>query len=186
MNNRFMQPTGCMKQINLINTFRKLWEQHIMWTRSFIISTAASLGDLPFVTKRLLKNPEDFANELQKFYGPVKAKKFGDLLSAHLQIGAKLVSSMKAKDTKSVEEYKKKWVQNADEIALYLSSINPFWNKQEWENMLHEHLRTTENEARYRLSAQYPADIAEYDEIENQALKMADYMSSGIRKQFHI
>jgi hypothetical protein len=185
-NSRYSRPTSCVKQISLLNTFRKLWEQHVMWTRSFIISTAASLGDLQLVTKRLLRNPSDFANELQKFYGPDKSKKFETLLTEHLLIAAKLVNAVKAKDPKSAEDARKKWYQNADEIALFLSSINPYWSKQEWENMLYEHLKMTENEAKYRLSSQYASDIAEYEEIENQALKMADYMVEGIRKQFRL
>jgi len=188
MNNSSMNnySTSCAKQMHLVKTFRKLWEEHVMWTRSFIISTASSLGDLQAVTKRLLRNPEDFASELQKFYGPDKSKKFEALFTEHLQIAAKLVNAVKAKDAKSVEEYRKKWYQNADEMALFLSSINPHWGKQEWQTMLYDHLKMTENEVKYRFSMQYASDIAEYDEIENQALKMADYMADGIRKQFRL
>ena len=43
--------------LEITNTLRKLWEQHIMWTRSFIISTAENLGDVELVTERLLGNP---------------------------------------------------------------------------------------------------------------------------------
>lgn len=46
---------NCEKIIILNNEFRKLWEQHIMWTRSFIISTVNDLGDIDFVTKRLMR-----------------------------------------------------------------------------------------------------------------------------------
>lgn len=30
----------CARQIDLINTFLKLWEQHIMWTRSLALEMA--------------------------------------------------------------------------------------------------------------------------------------------------
>jgi len=176
----------CRKQINLINTFRQLWEQHVMWTRSFIISTASNLGDLQMVTKRLLRNPTDFANELRPFYGDDAARKFEALLTDHLLIAARLVNHAKDGDMDAVKDDRKKWYENADEIANFLSSINPYWSKREWQAMLYEHLKMTESEATKRLTSQYAADIAQYDEIENQALKMADYMANGIMKQFNL
>jgi len=42
----------------------------------------------------------------------------------------------------------------------------------------------TEAEAVYRLQKKYAEDIAEYDQIEQQALVMADTMSIGMIKQF--
>ena len=174
----------CSDRIYLTNLFRKLWEQHIMWTRSFIISTAANLGDLQLVTKRLLRNPSDFASVLQKYYGIPKAEKFKQLFTEHLTIAAQLVNAAKQGDSGNVEIYRKKWYANADEIAAFLASINPFWSKESWQKMLYSHLKLTENEAVYRLKAQYALDIAIYDEIEKEALEMADAMTEGIIKQF--
>ena len=174
----------CRKIIDLTNTFRKLWTQHVMWTRSFIISTAANLGDLDFVTKRLLRNPSDFADVLKKYYGAEKAQKFASLLTEHLTIAARLVNAAKAGDMDTVKEERKKWYSNADEIANYLASINPYWSKNEWKLMLYDHLKLTENEAVERLTGQYEKDVALYDVIEEEALMMADYMAKGINKQF--
>ena len=80
----------------------------------------------------------------------------------------------------------KKWYENADAIAAFLAGISPFWNTQEWRNMLYEHLRPTKNEAVYRLSGQIAAEIAQYESINNSALKMADYIAEGIEKQFRL
>jgi hypothetical protein len=44
----------------------------------------------------------------------------------------------------------------------------------------------TENEAVERLNGKYEQDIKQYDPIENSALKMADYMYTGIVKQFKL
>ena len=157
-----------------------------MWTRSFIISTAAALGDLSMVTQRLLRNPADFANVLRPYYGYENAMKFEALLKDHLLIAAKLVNDAKVGNTAAADEDRKEWYQNADQIAEFLAGINPYWSRQVWQSMLYDHLKATENEAVYRLTGQYAADIAEYDQIENQALSMADYMAEGIRKQFHM
>ena len=176
---------NCARRIDITNQFRKLWEEHVMWTRSFIISTAANLGDLPYITQRLLRNPGDFAAVLQKYYGEEKASKFGQLLTDHLKIAADLVNDSKAGNTAAADIAREKWYQNADEIAVFLSSINPFWSRRMWQSMLYNHLKLTETEAGMRLNGQYASDVALYDEIESQALDMADLMADGIIKQFN-
>jgi len=47
-------------ELDLRNTMRMLWEQHIAWTRMTIISIAEDLPDVDLVINRLLRNPSDF------------------------------------------------------------------------------------------------------------------------------
>lgn len=179
-----MQRNGSsQRQVCLMNTFRELWVQHVMWTRSFIISTAEDLGDLDLVTKRLLRNPCDFANLLKSFYGEEKANKFQKLFEEHLLIAADLVNAAKAGNTRAADMARKKWYHNADQIVNFLAGINPCWSQREWKNMMYEHLHMTEKEATLRLNCKYADDIRIYDDIECQALKMADTMSQGIINQ---
>lgn len=173
------------RQIGLSNELRRLWMEHVMWTRSFIISTAANLGDLQFVTNRLLRNPADFAEMLRPLYGDDIAMKFKNLLTQHLMIAGDLVNAAKAGDTKTADEKRKKWYENADAIANFLSEINPYWNRNIWQTMFYDHLKMTENEAVQILTGQYDQSIAQYDAIQKEALEMADYMTSGIIKQFN-
>ena len=180
------QSMDCRRRIDIINMFRKLWEQHIMWTRSFIISTEANLGDLQYVAKRLMQNPSDFSKALAPYYGEMNAKRFESLLTDHLAIAARLVNAAKAGNTELVNAERAKWYANADAIADFLASINPNWSKNEWRMMLYDHLKLTEDEAVKRLTGEYAQDVALFDVIEDQALLMADNMANGIIKQFHI
>lgn len=173
-------------QVNLISVFRKLWEQHSMWTRSFIVSAVASLKDLEQVTKRLLRNPSDFGKQLSKYYGNKKASDFEKLLREHLLIAADLVNAAKAGKSSITQEARKRWYKNADEMAAFLRSINPYWDEKQWRSMFYKHLEMVEREATLRLQGQFSSDIMEYDNLEEQALMMADFMSQGIIKQFNI
>ena len=116
----------------------------------------------------------------------MNANEFEELLRNHLLISGKLVTDAKAGDTNAAAEDRRNWYANADEIADFLARINPYWSKQEWQSLLYDHLKMTEDEATYRLSGQYAQDIMIYALIEDEALKMADYMSQGIIKQFRI
>ncbi|MGI5935595.1 MAG: acetylglutamate kinase [Oscillospiraceae bacterium] len=186
MFNSFTNNGLTCSQLQLSNTIRRLWFEHVLWTRFFIVSTAFDLPDLQPVTERLLQNPEDFARELAPLYGRQTSSQFRQLLTDHLLIAAELVNAAKAGDTAKVESERRRWYANAEDIADFLSAINPFWNKRTWRNLLFEHLRMTENEAVLTLSGQYRESIREYDSIQSQALQMADVMTRGIIRQFRI
>lgn len=171
-------------EIDLMNNMRMLWEQHGVWTRSAITSILLNLPDVDLVTKRLLRNPKDFQIALQQFYGNENASKFGDLLKDHLVIASEIVKAAKNGDENAVTNAEKRWYENADEIAVLFSSINPYWSKEEWQRMLYGHLQLVKSEALDILNKNYEQGIVTYDKIEKQALEMADMMTQGIVKQF--
>lgn len=158
--------------------------EHAVWTRSTIMSIIFDLPDEDVVTKRLLRNPVDFGNALEPFYGRSIALKFSDLLRDHLVIAAELVKAAKAGNKQAADAAEKRWYDNADQIAIFLSKINPYWSQEEWKTMLHQHLSLVKSEATTILNKDYAAGIDVYDKIENQALGMADVMTEGIIKQF--
>lgn len=170
--------------VMLNNTIRELWQEHILWTRLFIISSVSELADLELVTERLLRNPQDFGKVLRIFYGKDIVDKFVNLFTDHLLIAADLVNYAKAGDNQGAEKARKEWFANADEIAAFLASINPHWSQSEWRRMLYDHLEKTEMEAVFRLTQRYAEDIANYENIESMAMMMADEMTNGIIKQF--
>jgi len=52
--------------------------------------------------------------------------------------------------------------------------------------MLYDHLRMTENEAVQTLNRRYAESIAQFDAIQEQALRMADEMGYGIIRQLRL
>jgi hypothetical protein len=61
--------TAAPKEAAFHDAMRKLWEEHITWTRVFIISAAADLPDKDAATQRLLQNQVDIGNAVKPFYG---------------------------------------------------------------------------------------------------------------------
>lgn len=186
MSNQFTNNGMTGSQLKLSNTIRRLWIEHVLWTRFFIVSTAFSLPDLNFVTERLLENPDDFARELSPLYGEQTAMQFDQLFTDHLLIAAQLVNAAKSGNTAETEKQRKRWYANANEIAGFLASINPFWSERVWRELLFDHLAMTEDEAVYMLTGQYERSIEEYDAIQAEALEMADVMTNGLIRQFRI
>lgn len=170
--------------MELSNTLRRLWMEHVFWTRLFIQSTLNTTADLDDVTARLLRNPTDFAAVLRPLYGNQAAAQFESLLRDHLTIAAQLVNAVKAGDANAYNAQRLKWYANADALATFLAEINPYWNMRDWQKMLYDHLYMTEEEVMQYAGKDYAASIRQFDDIQREALEMADMMATGIMRQF--
>ncbi|MEK4424630.1 hypothetical protein MHI10_05795 [Solibacillus sp. FSL K6-1523] len=163
---------------------RLLWLEHVNWTRMTIISIVFQLPDFPFVEQRLLQNATDLGNCLRPFYGDQIADHYAKLIQEHLVLAAELVTAAAKGDTATAEAKEKAWYKNADEIAFFLSSINPYLSKEALQKMLYKHLELTKTEAVTMIQKNYKADVAIFDAIEAEALAMSDMIASAIVQQF--
>lgn len=169
---------------DLMNYMHILWEEHVIWTRMAIMGLVHNLPETDLILKRLLRNPADFANVLEHFYGQEAAQTFAQLLTDHLTIAAQLVKDAMSGDTQAFAATEKKWYDNADEIAAFLGSINPYWKEDDWSAMMHDHLDLLKQNVSDMIAGNYEASIDIFDDIEQQALEMADVMAEGIVMQF--
>jgi hypothetical protein len=163
---------------------RKLWEDHVTWTRLYIVSAIARLPDVDATAGRLLQNQDDIANAMAAFYGDDAGHTFGGLLRDHIAIAGELVAAAKSGDQAAVATQHDRWYANADQIAEFLADANPAWPVDTVERMMRTHLDQTLAEATARLQGDWIADIAAYDEIHLHILDMADALADGIVAQF--
>ena len=170
--------------IDLRLGMRKLWEDHITYTRNYIISALADLEDTGKVAERLLKNQDDIGNAIKPIYGDEAGIKLALLLRDHILVATEVVKAAKAGNNEELAKANKKWEANADDIATFLSGANPNWPKQDLVNMLYKHLELTTGEVVSRLKKDWVADIDYYDKGHEHMLMFADALTDGIVKQF--
>ncbi len=167
------------------NAMRKLWEDHVTWTRLYIISVAHDLPDKDATAQRLLANQSDIGNAIKPFYGDAAGDKLTALLKDHILGAADLLAAAKAGDQSKVESASTKWYDNADAIATFLSSANAKnWQLATMKEAMKAHLDQTLKEAVDRLQGKYADDIKDYDAVHTHILGMADALSNGIIAQF--
>jgi hypothetical protein len=163
---------------------RKLWEDHVTWTRLFIVSAIADLPDVEATAGRLLQNQADIGASIATFYGEEAGTALTDLLREHILVAADLVGAARAGDDDAVTAQRALWYANADEIARFLAAANPAWPFETMSEMMRMHLDQTLDEATARLNQNWEADIAAYDDIHDHILVMADALADGIITQF--
>jgi hypothetical protein len=173
------------KAQRLHDGMRKLWEDHITWTRLAIVSFAAGSPDLQATENRLLRNQADIASAIRPYYGNAASTKLRGLLRQHILGAVALLQAAKANDTAALGTAHDAWYANGNQIADFLSSANPRnWPRGEMRSMMKSHLDETLKEAVDHLNGRFTADVADYDAIHKTILEMADMLSDGIVAQF--
>jgi hypothetical protein len=163
----------------------KLWEDHIVWTRMVIVDFAAELPDLKTAEARLLRNQADIGNAVKPYYGRAAGNKLTSLLRTHILEAVPVLQAAKAGDKGSLTRALAAWSSNAHQIAVFLSKANPRnWPLGMMSAMMKQHLALTTKEAVARLTGNWSADVAAYDQVHAEILQMADMLSTGVIRQF--
>jgi hypothetical protein len=178
-------PELTAKAVTLRTDMRKLWEDHITWTRLAIISLVAGTPDTSATLARLLRNQTDIGNAIKPYYGAAAGSTLTKLLRAHILIAADVVAAAKAGDQAKLAAAQARWTANADQIAATLHSVNPrFWPLATMKAEMHMHLKLTAAEAVARIQGKWTADVAAYDRVHDHILHMSDLLAAGIVDQF--
>ena len=173
------------EELALRQEMRRLWEDHVTWTRLAVISLTTDAPDTQATVARLLRNQTDIGNAIKPFYGASAGTQLTTLLREHILIAADLIAAVRTGDQAAVTAQQSRWTRNADEIAAFLSRANPTsWKPAETRTMMRAHLRLTTDEVLARLKADWTADVRAYDRIHRQILHMADMLSDGLVAQF--
>ena len=163
---------------------RKLWTDHVVWTRDYIIAAIGDQPDAQAAANRLMKNQDDIGNAVGKVYGAAAGQQLATLLKEHISIAVDLIKAAKAGDKAGQQAADAKWSANGVAIADFLSKANPNWPRATLVTMMNVHLATTTNEVVARLNKKWDEDVRAFDAVYDHILMMADALSDGIVKQF--
>ena len=101
------------------------------------------------------------------------ANRIKNLLTEHLSIGKDLIVALKNNSQRLANELNDKWYKNANEMANFFSSINPYYSREKLRDMLYDHLELTSDEVDARLN-----------KVQQELLNMSQYFVDELVKQF--
>jgi hypothetical protein len=163
---------------------RKLWTDHVVWTRGYIVAAVGDQPDAQAAAARLMKNQEDIGAAVAGFYGKAAGDALTGLLKEHITIAVDIITAAKAGNKTAQQQADAKWHRNGEDIADFLSKANPNWPRATLVDMMNSHLATTTNEVVARLTKDWAGDVKAYDLVYEHILTMADALTDGIVKQF--
>jgi hypothetical protein len=187
---RGSEDTNEIQALAFHDQMRKLWEDHITWTRLAIVNVAdgAPGTETSLTVGRLLQNQVDIGNAVKPFYGDAGGNALTALLQAHINLAAEILVVAKTgglQNNPALNDAVVRWYANANDIAAFLHDANPKnWPLNVAQAMLKTHLDLTLKEAVAHLTSDFAGSVVAYDQVHSQILGLADFLSSGIMKQF--
>src|SRR5438309_7259649 len=163
---------------------RRLWADHVIWTRQYIVAAVAGSPDAREGAGKRLRNQEDIGNAIVPFYGEEAGAKLTELLKDHILIAVDAIAAAIADDERLFRRLDRRWRENADDIAAFLAGANPNWPEEDLQDLLGQHLKLTKRELLARFDKEWTEDVERFDDILTEILTMSDALAAGLAAQF--
>ena len=94
--------SAILNRVAFNQEMRKLWEDHITWTRLYVVSVAGNLPDQAPTAARLFQNQVDIGTAITPFHGDAAGNQLAGLLHDHIALAAQLLAAAKAGDANGI------------------------------------------------------------------------------------
>jgi len=177
------------KVANLRMALRDLYINHIFWVRSLVLSTR--LGEKKAVSEADeygLENAKAIGLSISPFYGQAAAEKFSSLFVGHYSAVKKYMSAAFANGFRGNAALKKtalnSLMQNAAEIAAFVSSANPNLPKATVNGLLVTHVQQHVMSIDAMAKKDWSREADMWDPMVKEIYALSDALADGIAKQF--
>jgi len=169
------------EQMNQIYNIRMFWFDLTDWVRAFMLSKYNDVGNEDEVYARLQQVVADYVNNLNQFFGEtIVVNELQLELNAYIDLIDSLITAQKEGNTEEIDRITRLLYQNANDRAASVSSINPYWDENEWRTRLNNNLRSTLDESTMFLTGDYARNLDIFSTLMDQAESSSDYFAQGL------
>ena len=167
-------------QMNLINDFRTLWRDMVIWLRSYMVSTTTGFSNLPAIINRLYRIPRTFYDKFAPYFGEVKSEELAHLILMYIVNIQTLVNAEISNDQTAADFAVRNLHRYTEEMAGCLEGFNPYWSKDQWVNLLGNLTSMIIQEIIALLEEEYELELDIRERMLSHALVLGDYMAGGV------
>ncbi len=167
-------------QMNLINDFRTLWRDLVIWMRSYMVSAITGFSNLPAIVNRLYRIPQTLNDKLIPFFGEVNSEEAAHLMLMYIVSAQALINAQIGKDQAAADQAARDLYRYGEELAAAFARLSPFWSKEMWQYLLSSLTNMGIQEAMALLNQEYELELDIRDRILRHALILGDYTASGV------
>jgi hypothetical protein len=164
---------------------RDLWIGHIFWVRN--VSVAAIDGNdaaIKAAEQQSITNAQAIAASIEPFYGAGAKDSFFKLIAGHYGgVKAHLVAAVRG-DAAAQAKATQALTSNVEEIATFMSKVNPYLPKEAVQGLLLAHGSAHIQQIQRLKDRKYEAEAQTWEEMKKHVYQIADATADALAKQF--
>ena len=135
---------------------RKLWSDHVIWTRQYIVAAVAETPDAGPRQVACSRTRRTSARRSCRYYGDGAGDRLTELLKEHIMIAVDLVAAAKSGDQAAFAQHDARWTANIEEIARSSPAPTRTGPRRTSSTCSPLHLKLTKDEAVARITVTGP------------------------------
>ncbi len=166
-------------------TLRDLWVGHIFWVRHVVSNIATNdPEERDAAEKEVVANTKQIASTMTPFYGAVASEKLYRLLDANIGAVREYSEATVAGDKRRQDAALALLASNADDIADFLSHLNPYLRKETVRGLIAAHGAHHVLQINQYKAKEYAHLGATWPMMRQHIYVIADTMTTALVKQF--
>lgn len=164
---------------------RDLWIGHVFWTRNVVVAALAGDSAAKQTSeKQAVANAQAIAGTIEPFYGAAAKEQMFTLLKGHYGAVKAYLEASLAKNEKQQSEATSKLLDNAGEIATFLSRANPHLPKATLDELLQAHGGHHISQIQQLQAKDYAGEAKTWAEMSQHMYVLSDALADALAKQF--
>ena len=166
-------------------TLRDLWVGHIFWVRHVVSNIATNdPEERDAAEKEVVTNTKQIAHTMVPFYGEVASEKFYRLLDGNIDAVREYSEATVAENKQQQDAALAHLAANADEIADFLSHLNPYLQKDTVRALIATHGAHHVLQIKQYKAKNYAPLGATWPMMRQHIYVIADTLTTALTKQF--
>ncbi len=166
-------------------TLRDLWVGHIFWVRHVVSNIATNdPEERDAAEKEVVTNTKQIAHTMAPFYGEVASEKFYRLLDGNIGAVREYSEATVAENKQQRDAALAHLASNADEIADFLSHLNPYLHKDTVRSLVATHGAHHVLQINQYKKKDYAPLGATWPMMRQHIYVIADTLTTALAKQF--
>ena len=164
---------------------RDLWVGHAFWVRSVVGETLAGNAAAASAAENgAVANAKQIAGAMEAYYGKAASEKVFGLLGGHYGAVKQYLAATVANSSEQQDGARKAMLDNAEQIAVFLSSANPNLPIDGLRGMLLAHGGHHVQQIQQLRAKQYAEEAQTWEAMKNHMYGIADALTGAIALQF--
>lgn len=180
MKNAFNPQCITYSQMSLIFNSRMYFRRLAAWTRVYLLSRYLRIGTAEEQFERLYFEALYLGNMLDLIFGRELANRDEQLAAQYAIILRDLISAQLEGNTEEVNRHLAELYQNAADRAAFAAEINPYWNKDELNELLDRYVQYTIEEANALVTGIYEREAEPYRRLMALTEELGDFIAQGL------